>query len=221
MKRTQLNFAIDLAAFAAFLCLLSTGLLLQFQLPPGSGGLGGRGGGHAAAEREVSLLWGWTRHEWGQVHYWIAGVLVAILATHVLLHWKWIVCVVRGTHGDASGIRFGVGAASLVALVFLVAVPLLAPTVRLKRGELQAQRGGSQDDASPRTAELRGSMTVAEVAESMHLSVPNLLQKLGLPTNVDANERIGRLLRQHNLQMSDLRQIIQADQTNGHTEAER
>ena len=128
MKRTQLNFAIDAAAFAAFLFLLSTGLLLQYQLAAGSGGLQGRGSGHGAANRDVALLWGWTRHDWGQLHYWIAGVLIAILSAHLLLHWKWIGCMVQGAHSDASGLRFGVGAISLVGLVLLAMAPFVART---------------------------------------------------------------------------------------------
>jgi len=39
MKRTHLNALIDGLAFVAFLFVLSTGLLLEYQLPVGSGGL--------------------------------------------------------------------------------------------------------------------------------------------------------------------------------------
>lgn len=205
MKRTQLNFAIDGAAFFAFLLLLSTGLLLQYQLPVVSGGLAGRGVGHGAGDREISLLWGWTRHEWGQIHYWIAGLLVAVLATHVILHWKWIVSVVKGAHNDSSGYRFGVGVASLVGLVLLAAMPFVSNTEQTTRRALIEQRDShSAISDGQDSAELRGSMTVEEVAKISQLSVADLLDQLGLPTDTDQDERIGRLLRQHGMQMSDL-----------------
>ena len=70
MKRTRLNFVIDAAAFAVFLFLVSTGMLLRYQLPPGSGGLHGRGVGYGESQQPVLLLWGWTRHQWGEIHYW-------------------------------------------------------------------------------------------------------------------------------------------------------
>ena len=222
MKRAQLNFVIDVASFAAFLFLLSTGLLLRYQLPPGSGGLHAMGSGRGASERSVTLLWGWTRHEWGQIHYWIAGVLIAILAVHLLLHWKWFVCVVRGAHGDASGLRFGIGLTSLVALVLLSAVPLLAPTQSVTRGALQQQQSEHEttDDIGS-TQDIRGSMTVREVADSAGIPVAELLGRLNLSADVSPNERIGRLLRQHGLQTSDLRRELGSNAPIASKEAEQ
>lgn len=213
MKRAQLNFAIDAAGFAAFLFLLSTGLLLRYQLPPGSGRLHAVGSGRGAAERPIMLLWGWTRHEWGQIHYWIAGVLIAILAVHLVLHWKWIISVLRGTHSDASGLRFGLGLTSLIALVLLSAAPLLAPTQSVTRGDLQQQQSelGPTDDIGS-TQGIRGSMTVREVAETAGIPVAELLGRLNLSADVSPSERIGRLLRQNGLQMSDLRREIKSDE---------
>jgi len=211
MKRTQLNFAIDVAAFVAFLFLLSTGLLLRYQLPAGSGGRHPGGSGRGAADRSVTLLWGWTRHDWGYIHYWIAGLLVAILAVHVALHWKWIVCVLRGAQGDTSGLRFGIGLASLLALMLLVAAPLLAPLVRLNRHDLQREQSTASSQDHSAAIEIRGSMTLNELAQATNRPVAQLLSELNLPTDVAPNERLGRLLRQHGLQMSDLRQILGAD----------
>jgi hypothetical protein len=208
MKRTQLNFAIDAATFVAFLLLLSTGLLLQYQLPVGSGGLEGRGAGHGAGDREISLLWGWTRHEWGHIHYWIAGVLVAVLATHLILHWKWIVCVVKGTHNDVSGHRFGVGIASLLGLILLAAIPLLSSTEQTTRRALLQHRDSTATAAeAEQTTALRGSMTVEEVAKAMHLSTSELLAKLGLPDDTEPGDRIGQSLRRNGMQVSDLHRL--------------
>jgi hypothetical protein len=80
MKRLHFNFLNNALAFAAVIFLMSTGVLLRCQLPPGSGGLVGRGTGPGAGQRTVSLLWGWSHHQWREIHDWIACALLAVLA---------------------------------------------------------------------------------------------------------------------------------------------
>jgi hypothetical protein len=230
MKRTSLNFVIDALAFVAFLCLLSTGMVLQYQLPPGSGGRQGFGTGHGASDRPVELLWGWTRHEWGQVHYWIAFVLMAVLTVHLFLHWRWIVGVVRGKPSDASPYRLVLGCVGLITVIFLTAIPLATTTATVSRGELQEHpqlwqvqesNDSSVDRATKREAaqegdensevlrSIRGSMTLDEIARLSGTPVSRIVQTLGLPADTDPNDKAGRLLREHGLQMSDLRQALQ------------
>lgn len=69
MKRTSLNFWIDALAFVGFAFLTTSGILLRYQRPSGSGRANTMGGGHRAQAKPVSVLWGLSRHEWGDVHY--------------------------------------------------------------------------------------------------------------------------------------------------------
>lgn len=197
MKRVHVNAGIDAVAFVGFLFLATTGMLLAYQLPPGSGGLEGHGIGPGAAARPVEMLWGLTRHEWGDIHYWIAVGLMGVLALHLVLHAKWIVCVVRGKPSAASPMRLALGVVGLVAVVALSLIPLLSATTTTTRGELQAD--------SEESAAVRGSMTLGEIAEARGTSVEELIATLGLPADTSAEERAGPLLRRHGLQMSDLR----------------
>lgn len=87
MKRGILNYVIDLAALLLLLLIAATGLIQRFVLPPGSGG--GRGGGPA------QVVWGWTRHEWGDVHFWLTAALGIVLLLHVVLHWGWVCALSR------------------------------------------------------------------------------------------------------------------------------
>jgi hypothetical protein len=217
MKRVHMNFAVDVLAFAAFLLLLSTGVLLRYSLPPGSGELTGRGTGHGAAQQLVSLLWGWTRHEWGSIHFWIAAVLLMVLAAHLFLHWKWVVSVVRGTRSDASGWRFGVGLASLCALVLFAAAPLLAPIESATRQQIVQERSPTAIETdivqtpgldAADLNELRGSATLSEIARERGITVEYLRGKLGLPEGVSPDAHIGPILREHGLRMTDLRALI-------------
>jgi len=205
LKRTHLNFVIDSLAFIAMLLLCSTGLVLAYQLPPGSGSPQGRGLGHSAADKTVTLLWGWSRHEWGDIHYWIAYVLLCLVALHVVLHWKWTVCVARGKPTDASPYRLLVGVTGLVFLVILTATPLLSSTTSVKRGELDRDATGSQADQSGNSAmgnesreqnpTLRGSMTFQEISDATQTPVAEILRKAGLPETTSPSERAGRVLR--------------------------
>ncbi len=85
MKKIWINFWIDLAMFLDMVGLVAIGVMIKWALPPGSGG---RHGG----SRFVQTVWGMTRHEWGDVHFWMGVVLSVLLIVHIILHWRWIVC---------------------------------------------------------------------------------------------------------------------------------
>jgi hypothetical protein len=222
MKRTHLNALIDATAFVAFLLLLSTGLLLEYHLPPGSGGLQGNGAGRGAADRTIHLIWSWTRHEWGQFHYYIALTMMAILAIHLVLHWKWIVCTVRGKPGNASGYRFALGCLGLIFATLLSAAPLISPATTISRSDLRDLRmpptasdelsNGNDspiDDGTFGTSlSIRGSMTLQQISEVSGVPIDDIVQALGLPSDVNRHEGAGRVLRRHNLQMSDMRTVV-------------
>ena len=89
MKRNTLNFVIDFLSFLVLLGMVFTGVVMKWILPPGSGGRGrelhgGRGGEH------IKDLWGLTRHEWGEIHFYLAVGFVALMLVHIILHWGWI-----------------------------------------------------------------------------------------------------------------------------------
>ena len=91
MRKSNVNFIVDAVAFAAFVLLTATGVLVRYVLPPGSG--------------HFIKLWGMDRHGWGQIHFWIAVALMGALALHLLLHWRWVVSMVKGRPREGSGVR--------------------------------------------------------------------------------------------------------------------
>jgi hypothetical protein len=120
VKRPALNLAVDAAAFVAFVLLTSTGVLLRYVLPPGSG--------------RRSALWGLGRHEWGEIHFWISAAFLGALAIHILVHRRWIVSVVRGRPREGSGVRVALGLVGLLALLAAAAAPFFAEVENLPRG---------------------------------------------------------------------------------------
>jgi len=74
MKRFFDNLLIDLIAAALMIGMLATGYVLRFPLPPGT--------------NKDLTLWGLTRHQWGDVHFWISLGLIAVILLHLCLHWQ-------------------------------------------------------------------------------------------------------------------------------------
>jgi hypothetical protein len=138
MKRSDLNFVIDAFAFIGLVLLIVTGLIMRFVLPPLQGSRGGEAG--------PSLLWGWDRHQWGEIHFWIAAGLLVILVVHLFLHWKWIVSVLQGKPREGSGIRVSLGILSLVVLIVVAFAPFFSPTEQKTRRGKQAvfEKSGEQ-----------------------------------------------------------------------------
>ena len=81
MKRFFDNLLIDLIAAALMIGMLATGYVLRFPLPPGT--------------NKDLTLWGLTRHQWGDVHFWISLGLIAVILLHLCLHWQWVAISVR------------------------------------------------------------------------------------------------------------------------------
>ncbi|MBI5427118.1 MAG: DUF4405 domain-containing protein [Nitrospinae bacterium] len=108
MQRKSVNILIDAPAFAFFVFSIAAGRVLKYVLPPGSGRRFVSGEGREAAEKTVSLLWGFSRHEWGDIHFRIAVGIMALLAAHPALHYKWAVTVLRGQTPEGSGAGAGI-----------------------------------------------------------------------------------------------------------------
>jgi hypothetical protein len=192
MKRTTLNLSVDAAAFVV---LASTGVLVRYVLPPGSG--------------RRSQVWGLDRHEWGTIHFWIAAAFLAVLAIHLVLHWRWITAVIAGKRSDASGARFGLGAVGLLAVVALAFAPLVSPVERvapdLRGGSVRSEPGpGSAGPA----AQVGGAMSFREVAEATRVPATYLLRELELPPDTDLDERIGTVGRAQGFRPERVREIV-------------
>jgi hypothetical protein len=95
MKRPTMNFIVDFVGLVNLMCLAFSGFIMKFILPPGTGGLGrGYRGGRGQGE-EIKTLWSLSRHEWGDVHFYLAVLFLVLILVHIILHWNWIKCYTR------------------------------------------------------------------------------------------------------------------------------
>jgi hypothetical protein len=188
MRRPTLNFLIDAAAFVGFVFLVSTGVLMRYVLPPGSGAR--------------SVVWGLDRHDWGALHFWISAAFLAVLAFHLVLHGRWILSVLRGRPRQGSGSRVALGLVGLMAVLAIALAPLVSPVERV-------DREGAGAGASS-THELRGSMTLGDLERATGVPASHVLRQLGLPPDLSREEPLGRMARERNFQMEDVRRIVDA-----------
>lgn len=196
MKRTDLNGLVDALAAVEALLLLSTGLLIWLRLPAGSG--------HGLT------VWSLDRHEWGDIHAWIAMAMVATLLVHLALHWKWIVCVVSGQDAATKRRRQLTGLVLLGAVLFTAASPFIAPIDARQatvRGQGLADSASSAEHGTSHLS-LNGRMTVGEAAAVLGKSLADLEAQIGLPGGVSEEERLGPLARELGISMAELRERL-------------
>ena len=113
MKKSNLITFIDIAAFICFIFVVSTGVLMRYVLPPRSG--------HSIE------IFGMSRHEWGDIHFYITFIFLAILSVHLILHWRFIRNVFHGQIKEAGISRFILGLVGLLAILALAVAPFVAP----------------------------------------------------------------------------------------------
>jgi hypothetical protein len=202
MKRNTLNFWIDLISLFVMLGLMWTGLLIHYVLPPGTGG---RGGGHGLT------LWGLNRHDYGSIHFYIALTLIGLMVVHIWLHWSWVCTTVKklvgkessvGTRGAAFGIALLLIITALMFGTLLCAKKLVESSNRMTEHE-------NLDHGSLTSSQISGQITLSQSAEIGGIPVEELILQLNLPSDVDVDERLGRLKRQYGFEIHDVRRILE------------
>jgi hypothetical protein len=219
MSRNKLNLIVDTLGYLAMVCLASTGLTMAYILPPGTGG-------RHSGEPALTLL-GLGRHGWGDVHFYVALALLALMLLHVILHWKWITntlgaLIRRGPARAGAGTG---GTALLLLLGLLTAAALAAPwLIPARQAEGPAGRGGQEPAERSAPApqkqqaaakeqdgdhDIRGRTTLAEAAQAAGVSVERLCRELNIPTNTDPATGLGHIRRGSGLSMQDIRAVIE------------
>jgi hypothetical protein len=192
MKRTHLNIFVDVLAFAGFVVLTTTGVLMRYVLPPGSG--------------HYSTIWNLDRHEWGGIHSWVSVTFFTLLAVHLVLHWRWIASVVTGRPREGSGFRAGLGLVGLTTVLALSIAPLTTPVDKDATGE------GASFLSSHRYEDIsiRGSMSLSDVEAATGVPAAYLIESLRLPSSVSTDERLGLLKRRYGFDINSVREAVKA-----------
>lgn len=138
MKPITIISIVDILAFFCFILLTSSGTLMHYVLPPGSG--------------RWSLVWGLNRHDWGTIHFWIAVIFLAVLSIHLVLHRSFITVLFKGHSGQGSKFRIALGLTGLIAIILLAIAPLVSD-VDNRKGTEGKRRGTYFDLNTPGAVE--------------------------------------------------------------------
>ncbi len=136
MKKNIWNIIIDAVSLVIFMVMISTGLLLKFVLPPGSGRIDrllreGRGAG-----KSIDLFMGWTRHEWGEIHFYICLAFLVLLIVHLSLHWSWIKSMAFGTKSSPQSLKRKLVA---VGIILFIILSLIFPWIGKKQSHTKSE----------------------------------------------------------------------------------
>lgn len=228
MTRLRKNLIVDVLSYIGFVLLLGTGLILEYILPHGSGRVVGRGTGHTSGEKLITTLWGMTGEQWGEIHFWIAVGMLIVLTFHLVLHWKWITCILgrKEKPAGASGGRAFLGLAGMFGILALVLLPFLFPTEQTARIQILEQRearqaadtsgasGSESNDSKDRSEtddiSIRGTMTLMEIQDKTGVPYEHILAELGVPKDTPPNEKLGRLRATYGFSTEDVRRVVKA-----------
>ncbi len=208
MDRSKTNFVINALMFLCMAAMIGIGLLMKFVLIPGKDRMLKYG-------RQVDLsLLDMDRHEWGTIHLTIGFVLIGLLVLHIILHWSTILSMYRRLIGNQTA-RRTTASVFLVVCAALIAFPFLSrPNVQ----EIRQESG--QHRAVPRSGEIeeptqdadaievRGFMTINQIAEEYGVPADYLKTRIGLPQEISGDERLGPLKRTFGFEMEDVEKAI-------------
>lgn len=189
MNRPEKNFFTDTIAFVCFVLLTSTGILMRYILPPGSG--------------RWKVIWGMDRHGWGSIHFWISVIFLSILTVHLILHWRWIISFVKGRPREGSGLRAGLGIVGLAGLAALAVAPLVSTIETTATNEKGIALSERHDDV-----QIWGSMTLREVEQQNGVPAEYIIRKLKLPPDTERDINLGKLKKMFGFAMEDVRHIV-------------
>jgi len=98
-SRAKLNFVVDAMILIAFLAATVSGIVLLTMSH-----VGYQGGRNPDFGRVVLLL---THEGWNDLHVWGSLAMIAGIIIHLVLHWRWIVCMVKRFvgWGERSALR--------------------------------------------------------------------------------------------------------------------
>ena len=112
MKQSKLIKIVDFLSFISLISMLTTGILMEYSLPPKSG---------------PDQIWSLMRHDWGDIHFYSSLVFLSLMAAHLVTHAKFIKSALLGKAKREYKYRIAIGMAGLIALIALMFATIMAP----------------------------------------------------------------------------------------------
>jgi hypothetical protein len=136
MDKSKLIIIIDALMFLCLMAMAGLGFLVRYILPSGRDAWAKYG-----SNLQFSWL-GWDRHDWGDIHLYLAFVLLTLLVIHLILHWRQILGLFQRLVPDAQR-RHRIALVFLLLSLLLIYFPFLISPDRHERGGGRGRGGGS------------------------------------------------------------------------------
>lgn len=104
-SKNYINFFLDIIITISFIIVLASSIILWLILPRGTGthgdqycqnnGLGAQGNFFTVLE--------WPRYIWIDLHNWASVFLLTIIIIHILIHWRWIIEIIKRSKSYFTG----------------------------------------------------------------------------------------------------------------------
>lgn len=224
MKKTNWQYLVDTILFLSIVGLVVIGFLLGFVIPKGP-----------AAGESAKYFLGLHRHQWGDMHLYLGVVFTAMTFLHLVLGWGWIKGKTRQIFGQKwKPVLIAAPVVALATLTLLWIYFLESPNIYENHGR-QANTSAAhpaqlvdgeyppgaerwerpaEEHARERNAEVQtdilitGQMSLYEVERQTGVSAQALARKLGIPSGVLLDERLGWLKRQYGFTMQQVREAV-------------
>ena len=136
-----LNRLINALALMLFTLMISTGSILKWILPPGSGRIESLTRGGIGGNKSILTLLGLTRHDWGRSHFYIAAAFLVLLIIHLALHWNWICATAWGTKKSPQPVlRRLVTVGIALFVIILLILPWVIEKQEMTKAQVVAER---------------------------------------------------------------------------------
>ncbi len=113
----RINLTIDAIMLVLLMAISGLGLLMKYVLLPGFKR-------NEVYGKDVELyFWNLTRHDWGEIHFWLSLAFLFLLLLHIILHWKLILGIFRRML-SARSLRISIAAFIGLLSLGLAFVPL-------------------------------------------------------------------------------------------------
>jgi glucan phosphoethanolaminetransferase (alkaline phosphatase superfamily) len=234
MKKSTINFIINVLMFICMSAITGVGLLIKYTLISGQERWIVYGG-------NVELyLFGMDRHEWGYIHLIIGFVLLGLLVLHIILHLNIIKSIYNRIFKRKLIYKL-ITVLFFIICALLIIVPFLAkPNVsRIEQGvgrqttndnhtkrnkntnennHTKKNRNTNEKENntkaieihkhSTQVIEIRGYMTLDEISKKYKVPTEYIKTKLNIPKSVVDKQRLGLLRRKYDIEMSSIEKII-------------
>jgi Domain of unknown function (DUF4405) len=127
MTKGKLNFVIDAIMFLCLMAIVGLGFMMEYVMPPGR-----RLWEIYGSNPNITWLGG-DRHDWGDIHFYLALAFLTLLVLHIVLHWSQILGLFHRLVPNPRT-RFKVALTFLLISLLLIYFPFVITPMKQARG---------------------------------------------------------------------------------------